>query len=103
MANLLSKFRAMVNARVRGPRRYKRKPIDESGPEPEVIEAPARSQKLPEVTEAPQAKSTATPAQATATPARRPFTRVKEPGADKEQADALEEERVADLLKDKRP
>jgi hypothetical protein len=61
-----------------------------------VTDAPARRQKLPEVTEAPQTDSA--PIQPGASAAQ-PAARVAEPQPDEEQGETLEEERIIDLLK----
>jgi hypothetical protein len=119
MSSLFSKLRSLVSARVRGPRRYETKPAPptetarERPPEPEVTEALARQHKLPEVTDAPQVESATSPrherpaeslevsAQPAPTASSRPVLVVKEPRAEQSQTEALEEERVADLLKGK--
>lgn len=124
MSSLFNKLKALVNARGRGPRRYRAEPAPpteaERGrpPVPEVTEAPAHRHKPPEVTEAPQVESATSlrrersverpvesievSAQPDATATSRPALVVKEPRTDESQTDALEEERVADLLKGKR-
>ncbi len=96
MSSLLSKLRNLVQAKARGPRRYKTQPAPAD--EPGVTEAPARRSKLPEVTKATpvEARVITRPAAAS-----RPALARQELSADKEQTDALEEERVVDLLKGK--
>jgi hypothetical protein len=89
LSSLLSKLKSLVQAKARGPRRYKTQPTPPD--EPEVTEAPARRSKLPEVTKA-------SPVEARVT---RPVPARQELSADEEQTDALEEERVVDLLKGK--
>jgi hypothetical protein len=67
-----------------------------STPTPEVIEAPARRRKLPEVTEGRQ------PATPTARSSDAPISgasRVETAQEDEEETKALEEERIVDLLK----
>jgi hypothetical protein len=100
MSSLFSKLKALVNARVRGPRRYKKEPQPQAEtapatrPVPEVTEAPARRVKLPEV-------SVETSTRPAATVTRQPAARAEEPEADGSQFEGLEEERVVDLLKGK--
>jgi len=96
LSSLLSKLRNLVQAKARGPRRYKTQPAPAD--EPEVTEASARRSKLPEVTKATpvEARVITRPAAAS-----RPALARQELSADKEQTDALEEERVVDLLKGK--
>jgi hypothetical protein len=99
MASLLRKLKDLVNVSVRGPRRYKAEPAPPTEtPVPEVTEAPARRHRLPEVSEAPQVEAEA-PVRRVATPGSQPGKRVEEPETGAEGAEALEEERVADLLK----
>jgi hypothetical protein len=64
---------------------------------PEVTEAPARRQKVPEVVEAPPAETVQAPIQAPANTGQ-PVIRVRE--QEEDQPETLEEGRVADLLKD---
>jgi len=102
MSSLLDKLKALVSANVRGTRRYNKEPEApaETGEDPasvpEVTEAPAQRRKVPQVTEAPQVAKDST---RTAVPTRTAASRVKEPEQDENQADALEEERIVDLLK----
>lgn len=103
MSKLLSKLKTLVQARARGPRRYKTQPASpdeaERLPRPEVTEAPAQQGKLPEVTEAsPTEVKIATTQPATAS---RPAPAVQKLSTDEDQTDALEGERVVDLLKGK--
>ena len=104
MSSLFSKLKALVNAGARGPRRYKRKtrPQGEAAkarPVSEVTEAPAHRRELPEVTEAPQIEQKIEQIE---TPTRKRPTQLEEPETDQTQSDALEEGRVADLLKDRK-
>ena len=102
MSSLLDKLRALVSANVRGPRRYNKErealaeTAQEPAPVPEVTEAPAQRRQVPEVTEAPQV---AQDSARTAVPTSTAASRVEEPKQDEDQADALEEERIVDLLK----
>jgi hypothetical protein len=108
MSSLFSKLKALVNASVRGPRRYKREsePRSETAkgahPVPEVTETPTRRRKLPEVTEAPQVESAEVPVRPAATSTSQPATQFEDSETDETHTDTLEEERVADLLKGKR-
>ena len=88
--------------------------------EPEVTEAPARPEELPEVTEAPLVETASSDldelpssallaeqvgrvaeaaSQSTTDIARQAGSQFEKPKADKDQPEALEEGRVADLLK----
>ncbi len=96
MSSLLSKLRSLVQAKARGPRRYKTQPAPPD--KPEVTKAPARRSKLPEVTEASPVEAHVMTRPAAAS---RPAPARQKLSADEEQADALEEERVVDLLKGK--
>lgn len=103
MSSLLDKLRALVSANVRGSRRYNKDPeapaetAEEATPVPEVTEASAQRRQVPEVTEAPPvAKDSAR----TVVPPSTAASRVEEPKKDEDQAGALEEERIVDLLKD---
>ena len=102
MSSLLNKLKTLIGANLRGARRQERKddPAAEATREPtavpEVTDAPARRQKLPEVVEAPQTDSA--PIQPGASAAQS-AARIAEPQPDKEQGETLEEERIIDLLK----
>jgi hypothetical protein len=102
MSSLLDKLKALVSANVRGPRRYNKEPeapagtAEEPTSVPEVTEAPAQRRQVPEVTEAPQA---AQDSARTTVPTSTAASRVKESEKDADQAGALEEERIVDLLK----
>lgn len=105
MSSLFSKLKAMVNASVRGPRRYQKEPDRPAETEevptalPEVTDATPHRTKLPQVTEAPQVEQASTPA---TLPTRElPGSRIEQPRKEKGQADVIEEERVIDLLKGK--
>jgi hypothetical protein len=104
MSSLFDKLKTLLGASARGPRRYKKEPAPsakaerDQGPVPEVVEAPARRQKMPEVVEAPLAESVQTLTQAPASSTDQPVIRVRERAED--QPETLEEGRVADLLKD---
>ena len=99
MSSLFSKLKALVQSGARGPRRRKTKAPD-GAQEPasiaEVTEATARQRVQAEVTEARPAQVARTQAAAS-----KPAPAVAEPEPGQEQAGALEEERVADLLKGK--
>ncbi len=93
MSSLFSKLKALVQSGARGPRR-KKKAAQAPASVAEVTEATARRRIQDEV-------SQASPAQVA-----RPKAAVRKPAAaeaepDEEQAGALEEERVVDLLKGK--
>jgi hypothetical protein len=98
LSSLFSKLKTLVQSGARGPRRRKKAPdgAREPGSIAEVTKSTARQRNLAEVTEAPPAY-VARPQAAVSKPA--PV--VAEPKPDEEQAGALEEERVADLLKGK--
>jgi hypothetical protein len=106
MSSLFEKLKALVSARARGPRRYRQAPEapDEAAQEtasvPEVAEAPAHRRKMPEVSEGQQ------PAAAIDRPARtasagQPAPRLQERAEAPDRDDALEDDRIVDLLKDK--
>ena len=101
MSSLLDKLRTLISSNVRGPRRYRKESSPPAEPQessraPEVTEAPARKQKVPEVTEAPEAYEA--PSQVAAT-TRQQVSRVEEPRKEEDETEALEEERIVDLLK----
>ncbi len=106
MSSLFDKLKALVSARARGPRRYRQahEAPDEAAQEtaavPEVTEAHAHRRKMPEVTEGQQ------PTTETARPARtagagQPAPRLQERAEAPDRDDALEDDRIVDLLKDK--
>lgn len=114
MSSLLSKLKTLISAGTRGSRQHKREstPPDETEPQeapvPEVTEAHAHQRDLPPVTEAPLAEPTARPAESIqvssrsdSTAVRRSAKPVKDADTGKDQSEALEEERVVDLLKGK--
>jgi hypothetical protein len=103
MSSLFSKLRTLIGARTRGPHRHRKKPDspdernEESGPLPEVTEAPARQRKVPEVTEAPESHEVRA---RTSDAAHQPAARVETPSDQHERPDELESRRVIDLLQD---
>ncbi len=110
MSSLFSKLKALVQSSARGPRRKKRAPkaAQEAAQEAAQIAA-QEAVSVAEVTEAiaqrrVQAQVTETSPAQVARPqaaAYKPASSVAEPEPDEEQAGALEEERVVDILKGK--
>ena len=102
MSSLFSKLRALVSARARGPRRHRQAPEapGETAPVPEVTEAPARRREVPEVTEGQQLNATSAQP-ATTAGADQPAARLEERAEAPDRDDALEDDRIVDLLKDK--
>jgi hypothetical protein len=90
MSSLLDKIKAMVNAGVRGPRRYQREPgrpvetAEPVTPDHQVTQAPRADESL-DRTASPVAES--------------PLPLIEQFGREQDQTATLEEERVADLLK----
>ncbi len=90
MSSLFDKIKAMVNASVRGSRRYQRergKPIETAEPvtpDHQVTQAPPAEESLDRAA-SPVAES--------------PLPRIEQFGREQDQTATLEEERVADLLK----
>jgi spore germination cell wall hydrolase CwlJ-like protein len=99
MSSLLSKLKTLISANLRGAE-HREEPSAEGAQEstgmPEVTEAPAGRQKLPEVAEATQSHHEPARPAANATEA---ASRVAESQKPEEKAETLEEERIVDLLK----
>jgi hypothetical protein len=96
MSSFLSKLKSLVNATVRGPRRYQREPASPSVPRQNTDTIPHGAE-VPKVSAAPQVEQKQTDVASPAT--KPPSSRMEHPRNDADRGDALEEERVVDLLK----
>ena len=105
MSSLFDKFKALVNARLFGPRPALReqRPSAESLQEPpsprDITEASSDRHRVPEVTEA---IVDTEPEHATSSVAARSELQEEQPQEDRTASDDLEDERIVDLLKDEK-
>jgi hypothetical protein len=95
MSSLLNKLKALVNASVRGPHHYQRGPHPPAG----AAQVPDLVAKETEAWQEEEAGAHALPL--VAQPPASDVARVESPGEDEQPAEALEDERVVDLLKGK--